>query len=74
MRVAPAIESSSEAQLALEKLSRRRTTPVRVMQRSCIILLAAEGMQNKEMRSDWGLRHAWQRFGETVFATWAWKD
>ena len=49
MRVAPAIELSAEAQLALEKLSRRRTTPVRVMQRSRIILLAAEGMQNKEI-------------------------
>jgi len=49
MRVAPAIELSAEAQLALEKLSRRRTTPVRVMQRSRIILLAAQGMQNKEI-------------------------
>jgi transposase len=49
MRVAPAIELSAEAQLALEKLSRRRTTPIRVVQRSRIILLAAEGMQNKEI-------------------------
>ncbi|MEA3005649.1 MAG: hypothetical protein QOI94_918 [Acidobacteriaceae bacterium] len=49
MRVAPAIELSAEAQLTLEKLSRRRTTPIRVVQRSRIILLAAEGMQNKEI-------------------------
>ena len=49
MRVAPAIELSSEVRLELEKLSRRRTTPVRVVQRSRIILLAADGMQNKEI-------------------------
>src|SRR5271154_1937096 len=49
MRVAPAIKLSAEAQLALEKLSRRRTTPIRVVQRSRIILLAAEGLQNKEI-------------------------
>ncbi len=48
MRVAPGIELSSEARLELEKLSRRRTTPVRVVQRSRIILLAADGAQNKE--------------------------
>ena len=49
MRVAPAIELSSGAQLALEKLSRRRTTPIRVVHRSRIVLLAAKGMQNKEI-------------------------
>ena len=48
MRVAPAIELSSEVRLELEKLSRRRTTPVRVVQRSRIFL-AADGMQNKEI-------------------------
>jgi transposase len=40
---------SSKARLVLEKLSRGRTTPVRVAQRSRIILQAAEGMQNKEI-------------------------
>ena len=49
MRVAAAIELSSEARLGLEKLSRRRTTPVRVVLRSRIILLAASGMQNKQI-------------------------
>jgi transposase len=49
MRVAPTIELTSAARLELEKLSRRRTTGVRVMQRSRIILLAAEGVQNKEI-------------------------
>jgi transposase len=49
MRVAPAIELSSETRLELEKLSRRRTTPVRLAQRSRIVLLAASGMQNKQI-------------------------
>ena len=49
MRVAPAIELSSVARLELEKLSRRRTTPVRVAQRSRIILLAADGLQDKQI-------------------------
>jgi len=55
MRVAPAIELSSEARLELEKLSRRRTTPVRVAQRSRIILLAAAGMQNKQIAEQLGV-------------------
>jgi transposase len=55
MRVAPAIELSSEAGLELEKLSRRRTTPVRVVQRSRIVLLAADGMQNKQIAEQLGV-------------------
>ena len=55
MRVAPAIELSSEARLELEKLTRRRTTPVRVVQRSRIVLLAAEGMQNKQIAARVGV-------------------
>ena len=55
MRVAPAIELSSEARLELEKLSRRRTTPVRVVQRSRIVLLAADGMQNKQIAEQLGV-------------------
>jgi hypothetical protein len=49
MRVAPAIELSSEVRLESEKLSRRRTKPVRVVHRSRIILPAADVMQNKEI-------------------------
>ncbi len=49
MRVAPAIELLPAVRMELEKLSRRRTTPLRVVQRSRIVLLAAEGMQNKEI-------------------------
>ena len=50
MRVAAAIELSSEARLELEKLSRRRTVPVRVAQRSRIILLAAEGRLTRRIQ------------------------
>lgn len=55
MRVAPEIELSSEARLELEKVSRRRTSPVRVVQRSRIILLAAEGRQNNEIAQRLGV-------------------
>ncbi len=55
MRVAAAIELSSEARLELEKLTRRRTTPVRVVQRSRIVLLVAEGMQNKQIAAQLGV-------------------
>lgn len=55
MRVAPVIKLSSEVRLELEKLSRRRTTPVRVVQRSRIVLLAAAGMQNKQIAEQLGV-------------------
>jgi transposase len=55
MRVAPAIELTPEARLQLEKLARRRTTPVRVAQRSRILLLAAEGFQNKQIAERMGV-------------------
>lgn len=49
MRVAPAISLSEEARLRLEKLARGRSTPLRVVQRSRIVLLAADGLQNKQI-------------------------
>ncbi len=55
MRVAAAIALSSEGRLELEKLSRRRTSPVRVVQRSRIILLAAGGIENKEIAEQLGV-------------------
>ena len=55
MRVARPIELSSADRLELEKLSRRRTTPMRVVQRSRIVLLAGEGMQNKEIAGRLGV-------------------
>ena len=49
MRVAQAIHLSSAAQAELHKLLRRRTTPVRVAERCRIVLLAAEGLQDKQI-------------------------
>lgn len=49
MRVAPAIVLSDEVRLRQEKLARGRSTPVRIMQRSRILLLANEGLQNKQI-------------------------
>ena len=49
MRVAQAIHLSSAARAELHKLLRRRTTPVRVAERCRIVLLAAEGLQDKQI-------------------------
>lgn len=49
MHVAPAVRLSSEARGELQKLLRRRTTPVRVVERCRIVLLAAEGLENKQI-------------------------
>ena len=49
MRVAPAILLSSEARAELQKLVRRRTTPVRVAERCSIVLRAADGLQDKQI-------------------------
>ena len=55
MRVAPKIELSSDETQKLEKLARGRRTPVRLAQRSAIVLLAAEGNENKEIASQLGI-------------------
>lgn len=49
MRVAPAIHLSAGAQDELQRLVRRRTTPVRVAERCRIVLLAAAGLQDKQI-------------------------
>ena len=49
MRVAQPIVLSEDAQRKLEKHSRGRTTQARVVLRSRIVLLAAEGLQNKQI-------------------------
>jgi transposase len=49
MRVAPAINLSSATRTELEKIMRRRTTPLRVTERCRIVLLAAEGLQDKQI-------------------------
>jgi len=47
MRVAPTITLTDEERLELTKLSRSKVTSVRLVQRARMVLLAADGMQNK---------------------------
>jgi transposase len=49
MRIAPAIALSPEQREALEQRTRSRSLPVRVVDRARIVLLAAEGQQDKEI-------------------------
>ena len=49
MRVAAAVEVSPAQRAKLEKLLRRRTLPLRVAERCRIVLLAAEGLENKQI-------------------------
>ena len=49
MRIAPAIVLTDEIWLQLEKLARGRSTPVRMAQRSRIVLLAGDSLQNKQI-------------------------
>src|SRR5215471_13585550 len=49
MRIAPAITLSPEQQATLEQRARSRSLPARVVERAHIVLLIAEGRQDKEM-------------------------
>jgi transposase len=55
MRVASAIALPIEIRRQLEKQMRGRSTPVRVAQRSRIVLLAADGLQNKQIAAKMGV-------------------
>lgn len=49
LRVAPVIELTNEQERELKKLARSKTVSVRLAQRAVIVLLAAQGMQNKDI-------------------------
>src|SRR5215469_12576970 len=49
MRVAPAILLNPEQKTALERLARARSEPARVVERAQIVLLAAAGLENKQI-------------------------
>ncbi|MEL6895736.1 MAG: IS630 family transposase [Planctomycetota bacterium] len=49
MRIAVAIELTEEERTVLQKWSRGRSTPMRLVNRAKMILFASEGMQNKEI-------------------------
>ncbi len=51
MRIAPAITLSSDQQATLEQWARSRSLPARMVERARIVLLAAEGQQDKQIAS-----------------------
>lgn len=55
MRVAPEIVLTSEEHTELTKLARSKLSSVRLAQRARIVLLAAEGMQNKAIAQQLGV-------------------
>lgn len=55
VRVAPTIVLSGEEEAELTKLARSKMTSVRLVQRARIVLLAAQGMQNKDIADHLGI-------------------
>ena len=55
MRVAMKIELSDEQRRQLEAAARSRSLPLRVVERARIVLLAAQGLQNDQIRSSAGV-------------------
>jgi transposase len=51
MRIAPAITLSPDQRTALQQQARSRSLPARTVERARIVLLAAEGRQDKEVAS-----------------------
>jgi len=49
MRIAPKVNVSAEDRKTLHRWARGRSTPVRLMQRAQIVLLAAEGRENQDI-------------------------
>src|SRR5260370_10966684 len=65
MRIAPLVRVSAEEKRQLEAYARGRSTPTRLVQRAKIVLLAAEGKENREIAASLGImRHTvgrWRR-------------
>jgi len=55
MRVAPEIALSDDEREELTRLSRSKLTTVRLAQRARIVLLAADGVQNKDIAEQLGI-------------------
>ncbi len=69
MRVAPVIELSDRERNVLGRLSRGRSSSVRVRERAAMVLLASEGMKNQEiaavLKQDAGKVGRWRkRYGQ----------
>ena len=52
MRVAPQVVLTDEQRTVLRRLARGRTTPARLVRRAKIVLLAAEGNENREIAEE----------------------
>ena len=65
MRVAPQITLTSEQRTILQRWARGRTTPMRLVRRAQIVLLAAEGKQNIKIATTLGVERTvvgrWRR-------------
>ena len=55
MRVAPKVDLSSEDRAALEHQARGRSLPARLVERSRIVLRAADGLQDREIAAELGI-------------------
>jgi transposase len=55
MRVAPKVIVKDEDRTTLERWARGRSSPVRLMQRAQIVLLASEGKDNKDIAAEVGV-------------------
>ncbi len=55
LRVAPVVDLSKEQEAELSKLMRSRRTSVRLSQRARIVLLAAQGLHNKDIAEQLGV-------------------
>ena len=55
MRVAPTIVLTVEQENELTRLARSKRTSVRLAQRARIVLLAAQGLQNKDIAEQLGI-------------------
>ncbi|MBB5502723.1 DNA-binding NarL/FixJ family response regulator [Paraburkholderia sp. MM5384-R2] len=55
MRIAPVVVLSEEQEAELTRLVRSQLTSVRLSQRARIVLLAAQGLQNKDIAEQLGV-------------------
>jgi len=55
MRIARQVELSSEERALLEQQARARSLPARLVERSRIVLRAADGLQNDEIATEFGI-------------------
>jgi transposase len=55
MRTAPPVLLNPEQRTALERLARQRSAPARVVERARIVLLADEGLENKQIGARMGM-------------------